>query len=586
MNEKQFYTYSKTGEWVQVDSSLAKQLVQSGKKRPEDFEIVDNGLTQSTNLQEAGPTIEPSSILPRVEDVPELAMSTGMGMLAAGKSTPAGAALVGLASAGGEAYKQLGQRAGFIPGVPPQTTGEAMSGIAQAGARGLISEPISRGVGALISKSFRPFRRSVTPEMMTTVKQAENEGIKLTPAMVSDSPYVIGSERLAETTPIIGSKVTRLRKEAISGFENLVNKSAQGLGDVKTSAELSNMVDGRIGAVRKSFNEAKEKVYEEIMPKISSLKPKTDATLNKATEIVNKWEGTLSPSGLSKVKEILKDVTPYDEVSKIDSGGLPTPFVNRTQKINIKDIGEMRRLRTKLGKLIDSGFQDPALTGLDSDLKGLYGAITNDIDETIKAYDQKLYDPLKQADRMYADGINKFKRASTKQIMRIARDNPDGLPEAVFKPRRGEWINQSREILGDKTFNQIRSKWFDDIVERSQNVDTNKVDAKKLVNNLEKYRSVFGEIFPDNPRALKDLEKVIKIGKAVQKDVPITAGSQTALIQTVISIKNGIRGAISTPMITTETGRKWLTSGYNVPSRPIQRGMLPIIQRTGQYLEQ
>lgn len=45
---KKYYTTSKSGEWVFVDQALAKSLVASGKKKPEDFEIVeDNEGSQS-----------------------------------------------------------------------------------------------------------------------------------------------------------------------------------------------------------------------------------------------------------------------------------------------------------------------------------------------------------------------------------------------------------------------------------------------------------------------------------------------------------------------------------------------------------
>ena len=38
---KRYYTNDKRGELVEVDSSLARELVRSGKRRPEDFQIED-----------------------------------------------------------------------------------------------------------------------------------------------------------------------------------------------------------------------------------------------------------------------------------------------------------------------------------------------------------------------------------------------------------------------------------------------------------------------------------------------------------------------------------------------------------------
>lgn len=97
-------------------------------------------LTGQPIEQKAGSIISPSGLAqalkPRPEDIPELAATLGMGALTAARSTPVTAGLTGLAAAGAEGFKQLGQRAELLQGTPPETSTQALKQMGGAFARG------------------------------------------------------------------------------------------------------------------------------------------------------------------------------------------------------------------------------------------------------------------------------------------------------------------------------------------------------------------------------------------------------------------------------------------------------------------
>lgn len=67
---KRYFTTSKTGEEVEVDSDLAKQLVDSGKKKPEDFTIEDLPYTDQ-NIDSVSEVTPMQALAPNVMALPE-----------------------------------------------------------------------------------------------------------------------------------------------------------------------------------------------------------------------------------------------------------------------------------------------------------------------------------------------------------------------------------------------------------------------------------------------------------------------------------------------------------------------------------
>ena len=546
-------------------------------KKESKYGVLDfSDLASGTARQEAGQVIEPRSLIPKKEDIPELLAGTAAGIAMAGRKTPISAAAVGGASMVGEIGKQAGQALGYFKGNPPSTFKEAALRDAAAFGRGAIGEVggniVGKYGGKLIEKMgiLRPFSKSVSQQ---AIQAGERAGIKLSPAMVSSNPYIQGTERLAESAPFLGHRVTQQRNKALEGLKNLSDKVFTGLGELKSSLDLSFNVENRVKHLEKAFNAAKNESYDKVMHIVGGLPPQTNNTLNTINDIIARNEGELAPAALSKLEALKRDLM----VREIKS----TDILMGKQEFkgNVDTLAKLRNKRSQIGALVGEGFGDPSLTGIKKEMKSVYAAMSQDMDDTIKAYNPQLGEQVKEADKFFSNGLKKFEQATTKQISRVAKDNPDQLVNVIFKVKRPEWINRAREVVGDETFSDLRVKWFDDILDNSINSETNFISPQKLSNNLEKYRTVFDEIFKDNPQSLSQINDLISVSKAISKSKPITAGSQTSLIELVGSTLNSLRTIPVNLAYTTNKGARALTSGLNPPVKTIQRTVQPLLQR-------
>lgn len=258
------------------------------------------------------PTVrELRTYLPAKEDVPEL-LGTALGSIAVGAAggghplaRGAGAAL---GAAGGEGFKQLGQRAGLFPGAAPSTSLEARGRIESAAVRGLGSEVFGMGVEKGIGKLFAPFRGSFTDASKEGLRIAERENIKLPLSMMSSSPAVQTMERAAEFSyNPWGARLTSIRNKAVQDLEGFARKIA-----AKISSHGSREVQGAlakegVASYPERFIALKNQMYGALGGQLDSL-PVTPSNTLKTLDALIERESAVPKYGRPEIFEAIKEM--------------------------------------------------------------------------------------------------------------------------------------------------------------------------------------------------------------------------------------------------------------------------------------
>lgn len=516
--------------------------------------------TQESNLKLPEGTTQNAMnrVLGTAKGIPlEMAPAIVGGMLGAGVgSVPLAMALSGIGAAGGEAYRQLGQRTGVFPGEPPKTSGEALKKIGVGGALGAGGELAGRGVAAGLGKIFAPFKNSVTPEIQAQAKSAAELGVEPPLRNITENRALQAMDRTAEFAPFgLGQRVTNIVNAANRKFEEATNALSKTIGKEMPPIFLSSRVDQLMKTHEAGYKMVRNKLYDAADKLIKDVVPETSNTIQAAKDIIERQSGSIEPSGLSKVKEILNDLLPQKT-------GIPSILTPETAS-NVQNFSQLKQLRSRLGQLIKDGFSDPATTGIKSELKYLYSAMSKDLDSTAAKISPEFASAIENADKVYASGLNFFKDKLLKGLQNQAAKNPSQLWTVAIKQSSPEIVDSARKILGDDVFKTVQTQWFDDVLSKSYSeIEGARVlSPKKLLNNLGKYGEVLPNIFADRPEILSQLTKITDTARLLTRGEKVAAGSQTAFINQMYNLLMEVPRMISSGLAGTAMGRKYVTTG-------------------------
>lgn len=544
-------------------------------------ELLARPLSGGSVQQGAGDIPAPGEFkrfLPKVQDLPEIGMATLAAMKFAGTKTIPGAAAVGAASMLGEAGTQVAQKFGVLPGEPPQNPMDIAKRLGAAGLRGIGGEMIGRGIGKL----FTPFSGSVTPEIKQGVEAAKRSGVEPPLSAMTESKPVQALERMAEFGPF-GGPVTAQRPQALRQLEEFTNRISDGIAPDSSPDLVGELAKNKVKAFETVFRNTRDKLYDLAFPLVKDRKPELSNTTSTLQDIIERRSGELEPAALSQLKGLLKRITEIPEQVVQKSGGVPG-FVaeNITEKIPGKESSvltyqQLRNTRSNLGKLLDEGFGDPGLTGIKSEYKRLYGAMTQDLDATASGVSPQIAKSIKDADSFYSTGIARLQDSLLKAINKRAEKSPESLHTLIFRKDSPTLIKAGREILGEDGFNQIRKQWFDDLVNKSKSIVEGEeiVSPAKLANNLRRMGGSLPEIVADNPQLAQKMADLSDVSKLLTRGTKVTGGSQTGFI---ISTLKDIRGILAAPLIRTEMGREFLTTGFPRIGKAAARAVQPTAQ--------
>ncbi len=485
---------------------------------------------------------------------------------------------------------------GAVQNKPPLETANAM--MTGAGL-GMATHPIAAVAGKLISKVATPFAGSITPEIERQAAAAESVGIKPRLATLTNNPAVQVMDRAAEFVPGFGSDITKGKEEAVNKF----NEYAQTVGDkiskTKDPQILGNLGKEALVSYDENSTEIKNKIYESVLPKLQTAQIDITPITDKMQEIIQRRRGTLSPKGLSELQQAFDELVGKEIPSKIvNQNGEPY-----TQKLTstVKTFPELKRLVTNIGN--KSKFNNPAISGLDSDLQELYGVGRETIDNAASAADPKAAEDLRKVNEFTHQGQVNLKSSLFKALTKI---EPMKMHEAIFREDSPELAALGRELVGDHVYHGLERQWFNELLKDAKGSPT------QIAKSVDKYKSILPEMFKDNPKALEEINKLADIGQMLNRGTKITEGSMTAFnnVTTAAAVAVGsfLTNLHSNPMlaakeaglyglaglgskvIASDTGRKLLTTGFPEAGKAVEQKVVPaakagIANLISQYLK-
>lgn len=490
------------------------------------------------------------SLKPRAEQIPELAGTT-IGAVAGGIP---GAILGGAA---GEAGRQLLGRTGILKTETPETPSRAASEILGGGLRGGLAEIVGRTIAF-------PFTRKagVTPQAAQLTRLAQKEGI--TPALSArtQSKAIERLEAATERSLFTGEKVRIGKLKALSDFETFAGRF-----NVKTAPQkpesLGNFVTAKLGVFKANFRQTKEQLYDAFMPQVKDVKPQISETINTLESIVARRSGVAEPAGLGQFKKWLNTIKGKE--------GIPS-LVIPGKEGSIRTFRDLRAFKSNVGAR--GKFGDPGATGLEADFKELFAAISKDMDSTIKGVSGDFGQQLDNADAFFAKGINQLKSDLFEKLSTTPQDQLDTV---LIRKDSPELIAAAKELIGEEGFKNIRRQWIEKTLRTSRKEPTlafgkeRLVDPDTFVKKIQALGTTRNALFEG--AELKAFNEVFDIARllAQTKKVGVNLGVFSALADQVL-------GGIVSPAITTETGKRFLSTGFPRTAVGVTRAVSPLTQ--------
>ena len=566
-------------------------------------------LIPSQTEQKAGSIIEPKaagkrfleSMKPTKADIPFVLGTTIGGMVGGIPGAMRGGAI-------GRFVEEMAKSKGLVEGKPSETVGELAGKTALGGAEGLVGEVLGRVGSKVIGKVFSPFTSEATKE---AVRIGEKTGVKIPLSSLSESKTVQATERGLEYTPF-GQVITRFRQKALDDLGNFAKGVGKRLASDLPAEVQGNIAKKEIKDLFGKYNETTNSIYNSVIPIIKQANPEVivEATKNKAMDIISRRSGEFEPAGLGDIKGFLERLIG----KKVPSGILDKSGKETMKKLSstIKLFEEMKQSKTNLGYKIGKGsWDDPAVSGLKSDLEELYGAMSEDLSNTVKRVSESAYEDLMTANKM---NTKTRELVESKLFNQMDKVKPENVYKLVIIPGMPSQVKAGKKVLGDK-FNDVARQWFDDMLNKSSNQE-GIVSPIKLAKKLKDYDTVIEEITKKNPKLKEQFDILRNLSNVMSKGRDVTQGSQTGYIQAALNpfyqsliaigsllsgswkiaaLEAGAIGAgmigskLGTKAITSDIGRKLLTTGLPTAGRRVGKLLVPFeqlgVKKLSDYLE-
>lgn len=441
------------------------------------------------------------------------------------------------------------------------------------------------GLAKVAGKAFAPFSGSVTPEIQAATDTALKEGIKPPLSTMTNNKYVQGAEAMAESSPFFGNRITKIRDSALAGLKSFTDKIADNIGPHRPSEVSGNLAKERLIQLPQVFDETKNQLYDAVMPILKDAPIKVDNTVHALDDIIARRSSELEPSGLQKLRNFRDSLTSKDaNLATFEPGKSP----------KITTFGKMKIERTNLNPMIKS-WNDPASTGLQDDLKGLYGAMSNDMDAAASAVSPEAKQGIDAANAFNKKAMDTLKGEMYKAIT-ANRVKPENVYKVVIQPNNPGGIEIGKELLGDN-FKDIARQWWQGII-----TDTSKdgpISPIKLVKKLNSYGSTIDALFADQPEILKKINDAKIASGLLARGREMTQGSRTApvlnagramgemafAIQQLLSGNFKTAGAMGLTMgaeglgvagMSSDAGRQYLTTGFPKVGKAVEETVAPV----------
>lgn len=446
------------------------------------------------------------------------------------------------------AIKAVAEQAGY---------GEKFNQIAEKAA-----SPVTDTASKVTGKVTAPFAKSALPE---TAKAFEEQGIKPPVSAVTKSPFIKGVEALAAKGPF-GQTIIDTVNTALNQIQDKTSAIVRSLTPEKIISDenLGKTIQEGLDQYETNFKATSNKIYDEFNKQVGNPKAIVDKTLEVGREVVN--QQTKSNYGGVDPK-ILKMVEKFNQAPGADR------FEN------------LKATRTAVGEALA---KDPQNAGL----KRIYGALSQDMDATVKQVDKGLGAELDKVNEAYATGKSKIESNIAQSI---EKSNPERIANNLVKRNSADTLKQVKEMIGPERFAEISKTYMRGLMEDS--VTRGKFDVTKFEKNLSKLDDATRNelLNPEQQKAvdtaLTELKKLQKLEEAMKPGQKMAEGSQTAFLNKMIQTTGAVGSLIqalftgqwqvaatilgglglefgATKAISSDVGQQFLTKGFKLPTSP------------------
>jgi len=427
-----------------------------------------------------------------------------------------------------------------------------------------VTSPLNSAVKSVVSKTVAPFANSYD-----VVKAGEFQAQGITPPVsaITNSPFVKGAESVA-SKGVFGQPIIDTVNTAMNQIQSKTNDIVTKLTPEKIMSDenLGKTIQEGLSNYEQNFKQTQNKVYEQFTQDLSSPENKMgnpkaviDQTIKIGREVVNQQTKSNFGGVDSRILNMVKNFQEVPDANRFDN---------------------LKATRTAVGEALS---KDPENTGL----KRIYGALSQDMNTTVKNVDPELGRQLDNIDRAYASGKSKIESNISQSIQ---QSNPERIAQNLIKRNSADTLAQVREMIGTQKYAEVSKTFTRQLFDKS--TTRGEFDIAKLKNNIANYdQATIDQILTKKQQStlnagISQLEKLQKLKDNMKSGEKMAQGSQTAFLQGVKST-GGRVGALAvaigtgnfavaagilaelggeyaaSKLFTTEAGKKFMTEGFN-----------------------
>ncbi len=389
-----------------------------------------------------------------------------------------------------------------------------------------------------INKILNPFKDQFDDEV---VQLATQKGVDLPISAKTSSNFVKQVEALTQKS-FWGGKTTQKIINARNQVDKLSEEITSELAKPVDKKGIGEIVKGGFDKFTDNFNTTKSELYDAVPEAIS----KAPASLDNTKEILAKikerrGESLVSPN-TKFFDDLSKKITPEltDEQIFLNGQNVTDDLgdaVAGAAGVTPEEARELtyqtlKQTRTDIGNKIKD-FNDPVSTGEKASLKSLYAALSDDLEDTMKAADPAAYELFETANTFYREGIEKI---NSKVGQQIKNADPEKLLDTLIKPNSESQVAMVKSVLDPDTLQNLQEGFVSKMMNESLDRKKGFVDINKLKTQMTKYGEgtmkelLEPEQYEKLQQALLDLDDVSKLQKALQRGAKPAEGSQTAFL--------------------------------------------------------
>lgn len=484
-------------------------------------------------------------------DAPAIAGAVAGGMATGGAGILPAMGMAGLSAAG---FQGFDEALDAIRQQNLQSPEEVGTGLLTKAAEASAGEAVHRGLlRPLGRKILAPEASRMTPQSTMAMEDALRRGFAPKVSQISRPPILGRMEEVAEK--LFGAPSAEINRKAI--LKNLeLFRAGQGPKGGLTS-DLGITISDSIEAGRKKFGDRASALYSKVDELAGGRAVVPTASLKKsAVKLFGDLPKTIEGKPAFTSPETQKFI---DEILSLPD--------NLT-------VGQMQAVRSRLFDTMYTGDLVPGITS--RQVKQLYKGATTSFDDIARQEGGgEVAKQLNLANRYYRQNIKKF---DDHLIEKIVRDpakaggiDPENIVDVVFHRGTGGTIRRVKRVVEPEVWQKFERQTMDDlldnIVDKTKDPLQDVFNGKKFLNGLdamgkEKLNAMFGST------TTKELYEFGRAVNLVSSKPPGAAGGLVAAYVALHPLQNiGVLAKMKViqKLLTSETGRKWFTTGLKAP---------------------